>query len=230
VGIELQRSIPFPRISVGRLINYLKFVVEMGSVSVGELKERRLDFGKGRGDITRFLERLGIIVVNDNNVTCADPCLRLVVLYASIGNPVVHAMLMKRVFQYKLMVKIAEEMGEGSLEDLYNRLSEEVEKISPSTWVNNVAFKTLIGFAKDVGAIDVKNGVFKYLGDPLRNSIVSCLSDRSAVVRGVNVAARGELDSCLGYKTECCREIPSPGRNYCVIDLDCVVEEIYQQI
>ncbi|MFP3491374.1 MAG: hypothetical protein RXN86_01225, partial [Vulcanisaeta sp.] len=71
--LTIQRSIPIPRIGLNKLINYIVFVGENPGINCSAIRDRGLDIGKGRGDITRFFQRIGIVSVdNECNVKLTD--------------------------------------------------------------------------------------------------------------------------------------------------------------
>jgi hypothetical protein len=71
VVVTVQRSITFPPIKLKRIDEYVLYVAR-NNASLEELRERGLEIGRGRGDISRFLERLKVVEVV-NGVVALTP-------------------------------------------------------------------------------------------------------------------------------------------------------------
>jgi len=178
---HVQRSIPFPPIRLDRLVRYLQAVVQRGSASLEELKEDGLDFGKGKGDITRFLERLGLVAVSDKNVAPTKLAYELLSIYRSIGPAVFHPLFSSALVQYRLLAELVEAMGTATLEELHDALNKRLAEITPSGWINNVAFKSLLAIAVDVGLVRKEGRRVEYLGDP----VARAFAGNGSVIGGV---------------------------------------------
>lgn len=178
---HLQRSIPFPPIRLERIERYLQFLVQRGSATIDELKEEQLDFGKGKGDITRFLERLGLVAVSGKAVTPTKSAYDLLTAYKLVGPAAFHPVLRAALTQYRILAELLEERRAVKPEELLEALNKRLSEISPSGWVNNVAFKSLVALAVDVGLAKKDGKLLVYAGDP----IARALDERGAVIGGI---------------------------------------------
>ncbi len=192
----LQRSIPFPPIRLERIERYLQFLVQRGSATIDELKHEQLDFGKGKGDITRFLERLGLVAVSGKTVTPTKTAYDLLTAHKLVGPAAFHPILRAALTQYRILVELIEERRSIKLEELHETLNKRLSEISPSGWVNNVAFKSLVAIAVDVGLAKKDGGFLIYVGDP----IARALDERGAVIGGI-----AYVDDVPEWLKECTR-------------------------
>ncbi|OYT26250.1 MAG: hypothetical protein B6V02_02095 [Thermoprotei archaeon ex4572_64] len=155
--ITTQRSIPIPRVKIDRLIKYLMYLSEKGEVNVKELKDSNLDFGRGRGDITRFYKMIQIVEIHEDKVRLTRSG-KMLCRYLStntlLGYRVFHRILYNKIIPYRLMIDLVCKHGSTSEHELYLMVNEELSKISPSSWINNVAYKTLLGLALDLKVIE----------------------------------------------------------------------------
>ncbi|MGC8973940.1 MAG: hypothetical protein ACP5KY_07010 [Thermoproteus sp.] len=170
---HVQRSIPFPPIRLDRLVKYLQAVVQRGSISLEELKKEGLDFGKGRGDITRFLERLGLVTVSGKNVAPTKLAYEVLSIYRSIGPAVFHPLFNSALPQYRLFAELIESMRTATPEELHGALNKRLSEITPSGWINNVAFKSLLAIAVDIGVVKKEGRYVVYVGDPVARAFAS---------------------------------------------------------
>ncbi len=211
-----QRSIPFPRIRIDKLVDYLKSVAE-GRLSVDELKERGLDFGKGKGDLTRFFERLGVVKVDDGYVELTDIGHRLVELLDVKGAFAIHELLLSNIPQYEALVKVLKALGRAGEDELMAKVNDEVKRQYPSTWVNKVALRAMLGILKDLGIVAKKGGEYVYLGGVEAGSVNECLNRLSVTMGGEYLVSLVELSNCLGRQIDasalsnCGHLITSPG-------------------
>ncbi|MEZ0248968.1 MAG: hypothetical protein ABWJ97_06815 [Thermoproteus sp.] len=169
----LQRSIPFPPIRLERLAKYLQEVVQRGSVELDELKREGVDFGKGKGDITRFLERLGLVSVSGKTAAPTKLAYEVLSMYRIIGNAAFHPLFYAVLLQYRLLSDIMRDLRVASIDELHEALNKRVAEISPSSWINNVAFRSLVAIAVDIGLLGKKGKTLEYLGDPVSRALAS---------------------------------------------------------
>lgn len=243
--LSIQRSIPIPRIGLDKLVNYIVTVGENPGINCSVIKEKGLDIGKGKGDITRFFMRINVVQVKDN---CAiflteigEKVYRALINDVSLGKSMLHLVLYNELPHYKLLIDLIANEGEVSLNELFQRLNEKVHSISPTAWVNEVAFKTLIGLARDLDVIDVSNGKvsLRYTA-----SVSECLRNASVSLDGQEIIKVSELKACLGsiikdvnmdaFMTEikdCVEPIVAPGINpkssyFKIINKDCVIKAL----
>jgi len=197
VKMTLQRSIPFPRIGVDKLIGYLTYIKDNGPVEVGELKEAGLDFGKGRGDITRFFEKLGLVAVQGNLVSLTGEGEKLVDRVREYGIRVLHEYLFNELPQYRLLVSVLRELGSASEDELLSNLNKRLADEFPAAWVNRVALRSMLGILQDLGMVVKVNGAVTYIdgdaADPLE-----CLRRLSIQVSEQYLVSLRELSNCLG--------------------------------
>lgn len=194
---HLQRSIPFPPIRLERIVRYLQFLVQRGSVGIDELKNEGLDFGKGKGDITRFLERLGLVVVSEKMAAPTKLTYELLSVYNLIGPAAFHPMLRLALTQYRILAELIEERRVVSQDELHEALNKKLSEISPSGWVNNVAFKSLVAMAIDVGLVKKDGKFLVYVGDP----VAKAFAERSTVIGGA-----AYLDDVPEWLRECAKQ------------------------
>jgi len=204
------RSIPFPPISLRKILDYLRYVGERGVVAVLELRSRGLDIGKGRGDITRFLAWLGMISVVDGSVSLTSRGRALLELSVSLGLSAFHAPLYSIVEPYRKLIDSVADNGRVPLSDVEHLLSD----------LNSVARKTVIRFGIDVGAISVDGSSIIYVGDPIHSSVSKCLGDSPTI---------SDIPRCIPVDVDGCISVVSRVASTSVIrvDVDCVVSHIY---
>lgn len=195
--LVIQRSIPFPRIRVGKLIDYLATIHREGSVSLSELKNRGLDFGKGRGDLTRFFEKLGLVKVNDGAVSLTEEGKALVSKIDVHGARAIHEYLINELPQYKVVIDVLRDFRALSEEELYAEVNRRISAESPSAWVNKVAIRSMLGIMRDVGVISKINGKYVYVDSPT-GTINECLGRLSVKLGDGYIISMGELSKCIG--------------------------------
>jgi hypothetical protein len=195
--LRVQRSIPIPRISLDRLIKYVVRVGEEPGVGIGTLRGEGLDFGKGRGDITRFFQVVGIVEVDQGSVRLTPLGMRLLEAFNNdvrMGMLLMHIILYRELPQYSILVDTVSERGELSTEELYAEVNRRIRELSPTAWVNEVAFKALLGLSSDLGIIEVR-------GDRVRLSHLGlpedCVRRYSVNVGGRVMLRTRDLEDCL---------------------------------
>ncbi len=195
--LTVQRSIPFPRISLSRLINYLTYIKDNGIASINDLKESGLDFGKGKGDITRFFEKLGLVSTHGNSVSLTSRGEELVNNIKEHGIMAFHEYLVSELPQYRLLIEVLRELGKAKEDDVLRELNRRIELESPAAWVNKVALRSMLGLLQDIGIVIRVNGLITYVGndptDPLE-----CLNRVSVQINGQYLVGIRELGNCLG--------------------------------
>lgn len=215
----LQRSITFPPIRLKKIDDYVIYITTH-EVSLEELKERGFDIGKGKGDITRFLERLKIVEVLNGSVRLTALGRRFVTLKEILGLSIYHALFFQRVPQYRLLVEILKEVREVRREDLYNLVNDRISKISPTAWVNKVAFKTLLQIAEDLNVAKRNGNIYSFLEDPVERSVIEYYK-RYGVKIGQSFYVRPDAVIIK----ECGKEEPPYGLYR--VDAVCTVSNIY---
>ncbi|WP_054857983.1 hypothetical protein [Vulcanisaeta sp. JCM 16159] len=113
--LNIQRSIPIPRISLEKLINYILSIGENPGIDCSTLKDRGLDIGKGRGDITRFFQRIGVIeVYGDCNIRLTDTgnmLYRALNMDLTLSKMLFHLILYRELPHYRLLINLISEEG-----------------------------------------------------------------------------------------------------------------------
>ncbi|MEM1662590.1 MAG: hypothetical protein QXY12_02175 [Pyrobaculum sp.] len=220
MAITVQRSVTFPPIRLKRIDDYVLYVAK-NSPSVNQLREIGLEIGRGRGDITRFLERIGVVETGGGVVSLTKLGGRLVSLREELGLAVYHALFYKRVPQYMYLVDSLKEAIEIKQEELYNYVNEKISKISPTAWVNRVAFKTLSHIAEELGVVEKLNSLLRYRGDPVEASIEAYYREHGVKIGQFFYVS---LDKVI---VEQCAKFEQPQSLY-KIEIDCVVNKIYE--
>lgn len=214
----VQRSITFPPIKIVKIDEYVTYVAK-NRATVVELKEK-IDIGRGRGDITRFLERIGVVEAKDY-VVLTELGRELVSTREAIGNAVYHALFYQRVPQYRLLIEAARE-GAATQDQLHQATNRRLSEISPTAWLNTVAFKTLLHMAENLEAIEKRDGRYIYLNDPVERAV-----ERYYATYGVKIGDSfyATFDKILVL--DCGRqELP---HGLYKIDVACVTSKIYHK-
>jgi hypothetical protein len=218
VVITIQRSITFPPIKLRRIDEYIAYVAKH-TPTLDELREAGLEIGRGRGDITRFLERIKVVEVSNGKMSLTATGRQLVSLREVLGVAVYHALFFQRVPQYRLLVEVVAGLN-GDFDKLYKAVNDRLSSISPSAWLNKVAFKTILQIAEDVGAVERVNGVYRYRGDPVEMAVVDYHTRH-----GVRIGESYYISADKAIYRECGKQI-QPYDLYSV-DVTCVVTKIY---
>lgn len=195
--LTIQRSIPFPRISIDRLIKYLTYIRDEETVSVDDLKSSGIDFGKGKGDLTRFFNKLGIVSVQGNLVSLTEEGKRLVSDIAERGARALHEYLINELPQYRLLIEVIRELGRAREDEILTALNDRLTSESPSAWINKVALRSMIGILQDLGVVTRVNGVVMYVGEGISNPL-ECLSKVSIPIGDQYLVSIRDLANCLG--------------------------------
>ncbi len=146
--VTVQRSITFPPIKLKRIDEYVLYVAR-NNASLEELRERGLEIGRGRGDISRFLERLKVVEVV-NGVVALTPLGRaLVSLRELLGPAVYHALFYQGVPQYRLLIDAVRDAGNIGVEELHVAVNDRLSKILPTAVAQQGGVKTLLQKAED---------------------------------------------------------------------------------
>jgi hypothetical protein len=222
VVFTVQRSITFPPIKLKRIDEYVLYVAR-NNASLEELRERGLEIGRGRGDISRFLERLKVVEVV-NGVVALTPLGRaLVSLRELLGPAVYHALFYQVVPQYRLLIDAVRDAGNIGIEELHVAVNDRLSKISPTAWLNRVAFKTLLQIAEDLGAVKRLNGLYSFSDDPVVKAVLEHYAKH-----GVRIGQSFYIQRDRVVVRECGRE--EPPHNLYKVDVDCVVSKIYNML
>jgi hypothetical protein len=202
-----------------RIDEYVMYIAR-NNPSLDELKEKGLEIGRGKGDITRFLERLRVVEVSNGLVVLTAVGRTLVSLREWLGPAVYHALFYQRVPQYRLLIDIAREKRSIDLEELYVAVNDRLSHISPSAWINKVAFKTLLQIAEDLGVLRRQNGVYNFLEDPITSAVQEYYTQH-----GVRIGQSFYVTQDKVTVRECGKEEPPHGLYR--VDISCVVVKIY---
>ncbi len=201
MALNVQRSVPFPRVSLSKLLAYIEALgSNYGVLTRDEVRERGLDIGKGKGDITRFFLRMELVREGKDGIELTQHGW---VIYDAIrmgeGVKQLHSYLASMLPQYKLLMDILISRGPLDEDSLFNELNEEIRKISPSSWVNKVAFKALLGLLIDAN-LAVKTGrVVRYInGDPTVR-ISACIDNNAVRLGDYYLISVNKLSKCLGF-------------------------------
>ncbi|GAB6944616.1 hypothetical protein [Vulcanisaeta sp. JCM 14467] len=249
--LNIQRSIPIPRISLEKLINYMLTVGENPGIDCSTIKERGLDIGKGRGDITRFFQRIGIVeVYGDCNIRLTDAgnaLYRALNRDVALSKMLFHLILYRELPHYRLLINTISEEGPVSITELHKLINQRMRELSPTAWLNEVAFKALIGLAVDLGVVEVVNGEvnIRYAASisecirraiaPIGNQKVLRLDDLSTCIKQL----LGDIDirqSLINNLDGCVEPIIAPGPSgprstyFRVLNEDCVVKQVVNSI
>mgnify|MGYP001773202790 CR=1 FL=1 len=195
--LTVQRSIPFPRISLSRLINYLTYIRDNGIVNINDLKNSGLDFGKGKGDITRFFEKLGVVTVHDDAVSLTNRGEELVNGIKEHGIMAFHEYLVSELPQYRLLIEVLRDLGNVKEDDVLVELNKRIALESPAAWVNRVALRSMLGLLQDIGIVVRVNGTITYVNSDFTDPM-ECLGRISVQVNGQYLIGIRELSNCLG--------------------------------
>ncbi|GEM_PF-576144 len=199
--ITTQRSIPIPRVKIDRLIKYLIYLSERGEVSVKELKDSNLDFGRGRGDITRFYKMIQLVEIHEDKVRLTrsgKTLCRYLSTNTLLGYNMFHKILYNKIIPYRLMIDLVCKYGSMSEHELYLMVNEELSKISPSSWINNVAYKTLLGLALDLKVVERRGKeVLCNVASNYEEIFRKCLLDASVDMSGRYVISISEFLKCI---------------------------------
>lgn len=218
---NLQKSIPLPPIKLERLVKYLTEVVQRSPLPLEELKARGLDFGKGRGDITRFLERLGLVKVVGKNVYPTPASYELLSLHHLLGRAVFHPIFYSYLIQYKLIYNIIKEKNKVELNYLHKELNKHISNISPSSWINDVAFKTLISFGVEIGAFEKRGGEVSFLGDPIALALANAFG-------GALIGGRPYVGEIPEWLSPCAKPVKPSG--VLSIDENCAAQALERRL
>ncbi|MGC9049765.1 hypothetical protein [Pyrobaculum sp.] len=217
--ITVQRSITFPPIRLRRIDEYVAYVAKH-TPTLDELREVGLEIGRGRGDITRFLERIKVVEVSNGRAALTALGRQLVSLREILGVAVYHALFFQRVPQYRLLVEVLADLNEGDFDGLHKAVNDRLSGISPSAWLNKVAFKTILQIAEDVGAVERDNGVYRRRGDPVEVAVVDYHTRH-----GVKIGESYYVSADRAIYRECGRQMQPHGLYG--VDVACVVAKIY---
>ncbi|WP_054854213.1 hypothetical protein [Vulcanisaeta distributa] len=254
--LNIQRSIPIPRISLEKLINYILSIGENPGIDCSTLKDRGgLDIGKGRGDITRFFQRIGGVVEvygGDCNIRLTDTgnmLYRALNRDLTLSKMLFHLILYRELPHYRLLINLISEEGPTSVTELHRLINQKMRELSPTAWLNEVAFKAIIGLAVDLGVVEITNGgevSIRYTA-----SISECIRKAMAPIGSQKVLRLDDLDNCikqlLGGVLDikqplinnldgCVEPIIAPGplgpksTYFKILNEDCVVKQIVNTI
>lgn len=215
----MQRSITFPPIRLRRIDDYIAYVARH-TPTLDELREAGLEIGRGRGDITRFLERIKVVEASSDKVVLTTLGRQLVSLRDALGVATYHALFFQRVPQYRLLVEVLAGLREGDFDGLHTAINERLSSISPSAWLNKVAFKTILQIAEDLGAVERLNGVYRLRSDPVEAAVVDY-----HVRHGVKIGGYYYISGDRALYSECGRQVQPHG--IYSVDVACVVAKVY---
>ncbi len=195
--LRIQRSIPIPRVKLERLIAYILYLGDTGEAAPDELKRLKLDFGRGKGDITRFFERLGIVGCSNGRVRLTEVGVSIYNAFKTDvvrGRALLHVLLYGELPHYKALIDIVYEKRVVDIGELKMLINEELKKYSPTAWINDVAFKTVLGMAVDLEAIEIEGNIVRAR---FAIPIEKCINEAIADIHGRRVLKVAELEKCL---------------------------------
>ena len=251
MSLTIQRSLPIPRIKIDKLLDYIKFVGDKGLVDVKELKESNIDFGKGKGDLTRFFLRLNIVTIQDNKVKLTDEGLDIykkLNVDREVALKKFHEILYEKLIQYRITLDIVKTEKKILEEDLYQKVNLKIQEISPSTWINRVAFKTILGLLQDLGLIVKIGREITYRGVEYIDVVEKCIRENIVEIENRVYVNLLKLSECICRVTSrnvdlsklknvvstCVRYVVSPssttiGSDLCeVLDLKCLMDKVLE--
>ncbi len=229
---SIVRSIPLPRTSITRIVKYIEHLCKQGEAKCSEIKSLSLDFGRGIGDITRFLRNLNIIRVEGDTVKLEDRDLCKAISSPIFAKIILHRLFYERLVQYRLIFDLVQQHKSIKLDELQLRLNEELSRLCPNAWVNSVAFKTLIGFLEDLELVSKRGALVVYTGK-LLDKIRLCIEKSHRKIGATELIDLNELASCLEMDRDLLEELlgkvlvnyKAPGGKYkrAVIDINSAV-------
>ncbi len=197
----VQKSIPFPPIRLEKIVNYLLYVKDR-LVNTQELKDCKIDFGRGRGDITRFLHQIGIVEFENNKIKLSNIGKTLTMFLKDDKPSIMFKILFNnymidKVLTYRVLINTLKEVGKIDIENLYLILNDKLRNISPSLWINKVAYRSLIMLAQDLEVIEKRSNMLIYVGhcDKVRTIVELCTLSHSNIV----YVDLGKLCDLLGF-------------------------------
>ncbi|MEM1598090.1 MAG: hypothetical protein QW598_02795 [Pyrobaculum sp.] len=215
----IQRSITFPPIRIDKIDEYVVYVAKHRP-TINMLREGGLEIGRGRGDITRFFERLGVVETRGEVVELTPLGRQLVTFREAVGIAVYHALFYQRAPQYRLLVDLIREVGAVDQQQLYEKANISLRQVSPTAWINKVAFRTLLQIAADLRAVEKDGAIYKWAADPLEEAIRNYLSKV-----GVKIGSSYYVTFDKVIVKECAKT--EPPHNLFRVDAECTLNKIY---
>jgi len=201
MALNVQRSIPFPRVSLNKLLAYIEAVGDNYGLRKGDVRNKNLDIGKGKGDITRFFLRIGIVEENGEAIELTQHGWAI---YNSIkmgaGAKQLHSYLMNALPQYKLLIDVLLKNGSINEDELFNLLNEEIRRLSPSSWINKVAFKALLGLLIDAHIVVKVGKVINYTNGDMVTRIKTCIDTNKVKLGDYYLLSINKLSKCIGMQ------------------------------
>lgn len=215
----IQRSITFPPIRIAKIDKYVVYVAKHRPTT-NTLREVGLEIGRGRGDITRFFERLGIVNVRGEVVELTPLGQYLVTFREVLGLAVYHALFYQRTPQYRILVDLVRERGAVDQQQLYEQANLRLGHISPTAWINKVAFRTLLQIATDLRAVEKDGAIYKWVADPLEEAIRNYM-----LKTGVKIGNNYYMSFDKVIIKECVKA--EPPHNLFRVDMECTLNKTY---
>ncbi|MEZ0318725.1 MAG: hypothetical protein ABWK05_01850 [Pyrobaculum sp.] len=215
----IQRSITFPPIRISRIDEYVVYVAKHRP-TINILREEGLEIGRGRGDITRFFERLGVVETRGEAVELTSLGKQLMTFREALGSAVYHALFYQRIPQYRILIDLIKKSGAVDQQQLYDQANLSLRQISPTAWINKVAFRTLLQIAADLRAVKKESVIYKWAADPLEEAIQNYL-----LKVGVKIGNNYYVSFDKVIVKECAKiEMP---HNLFRVDAECTLNKIY---
>ncbi|MFB6470976.1 MAG: hypothetical protein TU36_007085 [Vulcanisaeta sp. AZ3] len=165
-----------------------------------------------------------------------------------LAKTLMHLIFYNEIPHYKLLIITVSERDLISLNELHEEVNHRIRELSPTAWLNDVAFKTLIGLAVDLDVIKVEDGKvsIRYAA-----SVSECIRVSIVSLGGQRILRTDELNNCLrrifnGLNTEqlinnisadgCVEPIIAPSRTnpkaayLKVLDENCIVRQVIKEI
>ncbi|MGC8606031.1 MAG: hypothetical protein ACP5GZ_01255 [Vulcanisaeta sp.] len=249
--LNIQRSIPIPRIGLEKLVNYILAIGENPGINCAAIKDKGLDIGKGRGDITRFFQRIGIIEVYGNcNIkltNIGNVVYRALNEDLTLAKMLLHLILYRELPHYRLLIDLISDNRSISVSELHELINQKMRELSPTAWLNEVAFKAIIGLATDLEVVNVENG---RIGIKYTASVSECIKGSMVTLNTQKILRLDNLNDCLkrllrnidikplliNNLDSCVEPIVAPGlagpksTYFKIINEDCVIKQIINTI
>ncbi|NPA22812.1 MAG: hypothetical protein GXO23_00740 [Crenarchaeota archaeon] len=235
----VQKSIPFPPIKLEKIIKYLSYINER-PVNITELKNNKIDFGRGRGDITRFLVQIELVDVENSKVKLTDRG-RTLLKFVRDDRPtflfkiLFNNYMIDKVLTYRVLIDTIRELQSSNINELYSIANSRLRELSPSLWINKVAYRSLISLATDLEVIERRGESLTYVGQvtKIRELVTKCVFSRGRVRyldidKLCNILELDDRELLCNILNNCIVPVKSPSavKIYRVRDIEAVVEKV----
>ncbi len=195
--LTIQRSIPIPPVKLEKILNYIKYVCERDGADPEELKKAGLDFGRGIGDITRFLKNIEVVTIVQGKVKICEQSLCKDIENVETFKSKFHKVLYEKLPQYQIIYNIIKEKGKINIEELYTEANIKISEISPSSWINKVAFRTVLTFLTELGLIKKTGNTVEHISKTKLDTAIACLKEKISKIGTRYYLSVKEIAECL---------------------------------